>query len=216
MRLFGAGTRPGQVPTGGGRILTIPNLITVVRFLGVPLFVWLVLARHEYGWGVLVLALMGGTDWIDGYVARRFNQATELGRVLDPLADRVALVTVAVTLVLAGVAPWWLLAVLVVPDAVLLAASLAFFHWHPDLPVSRVGKIRTAALLVGTPLLLLAEVLDGTPNVLWSIAWVFLAIGVVGHLVAAYNYFWAIVRKHRAEQAAKTAGQRPADRGNPA
>ncbi len=213
MRLIGAGTRPGPAPEGSHKVLTLPNLITVVRFLGVPLFVWLVLARHQYGWGVLVLALMAGTDWIDGYVARRFNQSSELGRVLDPMADRAALLTVALTLVLAGVAPWWLLAVLVVPDAVLLAVSLAFFHWHPDLPVSRIGKVRTAALLAGTPMLLLAKVLGGEPNALTVLAWVLLAIGAAGHLVAAYNYFWAIVAKHRDQQgrnaAARTGGNNP-------
>ncbi len=195
--MIGAGTRPGQQPAASRRIITVPNVITVVRFLGVPLFVWLVLAQHQYGWAVLVLALMAGTDWIDGYVARRFNQASELGRVLDPLADRVALVTVAVTLVLAGVAPWWLLAALVVPDAVLATVSVIFFRWHPDLPVSTIGKVRTAALLVGTPLLLLAKVVGHEPNALGVAAWVLLAIGVLGHLVAAYNYFWAMVHKHQ-------------------
>ena len=119
MRLIGAGSRSGRPVVDHDRIFTIPNLLTVVRFLGVPLFVWLVLAKEEYGWGVVVLAVMGSTDWVDGYIARRFDQTSKLGRILDPVADRIALITVAITLVIANVAPWWLLAVLVIPDAVL-------------------------------------------------------------------------------------------------
>lgn len=197
MRLIGAGSRPEQPIVDHDRIFTIPNVLTVVRFLGVPLFVWLVLAKGEYGWAVLVLAVMGSTDWVDGYIARRFDQTSKLGRILDPVADRIALITVAITLVIAGVAPWWLLAVIVLPDAVLTATSLLFFRWHPDLPVSIIGKMRTAALLLGTPLLLLARAIGSEPNTLTYLAWGFLILGIVGHLIAAYNYFWAIMRKHR-------------------
>ena len=106
---------------------------------------------------MLVLAVMASTDWVDGYVARRFDQASKLGRVMDPIADRLALIAVAVTLVIAGVVHWWYLAALVVPDAVLLALSLFYFRGHPDLPVSRVGKVRTGLLLLGTPLLVLSK-----------------------------------------------------------
>ncbi|WP_125609798.1 CDP-alcohol phosphatidyltransferase family protein [Specibacter cremeus] len=176
-------------------IFTVPNIITVVRFCGVPLFVWLVAGRQEYGWGVVVLALMGGTDWIDGFVARKFHQTSVLGRILDPLADRAALITVAITLVVTGIAPLWLLLLLVIPDAVLLVTSLSLFHWHPDLPVSRIGKTRTATLLIGTPMLLLAKALDSQFTT--TLAWVFLLVGMACHLVAAYNYFVAILRKHR-------------------
>ncbi|WP_285726558.1 CDP-alcohol phosphatidyltransferase family protein [Psychromicrobium xiongbiense] len=196
MKLIGAGSRPGQPLVSHDRILTVPNMLTVIRFLGVPLFVWLVLAERQYGWGVVVLVVMGGTDWVDGYVARRFDQASRLGRVLDPLSDRIALIAVAITLVIAEVAPWWLLAVIVIPDAVLTATSLLFFRWHPDLPVSIIGKLRTAALLIGTPLLLLAKAISDAPNPLTYVAWTVIGLGVAGHLIAAYNYFWAIVRKH--------------------
>lgn len=174
-------------------VLTVPNVITVVRFFGVPLFVWLV-ATHRFGWGVLVLGLMSGTDWIDGFVARRFNQASRLGRILDPLADRVALLTVAVTLVTVGVAPLWFLLVLAVPDAILLVLSLAYFHGHPDLPTSMIGKVRTAALLFGTPLLLLGAALDSRGVAL--VAWMFLLLGLAGHLVAFFHYLRAMVAKH--------------------
>lgn len=197
MKFIGAGARPGRPQVDHDVVFTIPNLLTVVRFMGVPLFIWLVLAQREYGAGVVVLAVMAGTDWIDGYVARRFDQASRLGRVLDPIADRLAMIAVAVTLVIAGVVHWLYLAALVVPDAVLLAMTLFFFRGHPDLPVSVVGKVRTGLLLLGTPLLVLSRLDTGVSAPLFAAAWVVLGLGLVGHWIAAYNYFWAILRKGR-------------------
>lgn len=197
MRFIGAGARPGQPQADHDLIFTVPNFLTVLRFMGVPLFVWLVLWQKEYGYAVLVLAIMASTDWVDGYVARRFNQASKLGRILDPMADRLALITVAVTLAIAGVVQWWYLAALIVPDAVLATASLFYFRSHPDLPVSRVGKVRTALLLAGTPLLLLSKLPIPFTQGYFIAAWIFLGLGLVGHWVAAYNYFRAIIRKGR-------------------
>jgi cardiolipin synthase len=200
MKFIGAGSRPGRPQVDHDRVVTIPNLLTVVRFMGVPLFVWLVLAQKEYGAAVVVLAVMGSTDWIDGYVARRFDQASKLGRVLDPIADRLALIAVAVTLVIAGVVHWLYLAALVIPDAVLLVLTLSFFGGHPDLPVSVVGKVRTGLLLLGTPLLVLSRLDTPFSGELLVAAWIVLGLGLIGHWIAAYNYFWAILRKGRMQQ----------------
>jgi len=195
MKFIGAGARPGQVHRDA--VFTIPNLLTVVRFLGVPLFVWLVLWEKEYGYAALVLAIMGSTDWVDGYIARRFNQLSRLGRILDPMADRLSLIAVAVTLVIAGVLQWWYLTALLVPDAILLSVSLFYFRGHPDLPVSRIGKIRTALLLLGTPLLVLSKLPIPATEVYEVVAWILLGLGLVGHWIAGYNYFGAIIRKGR-------------------
>ena len=197
MRFIGAGARPGRPQIDHDRVFTIPNALTVLRFMGVPLFIWLVLAQQEYGIAVVVLAVMAGTDWIDGYVARRFDQASKLGRVMDPLADRLALIAVAVTLVIAGVVHWLYLAALLVPDAVLLVLTLFYFRGHPDLPVSRVGKVRTGLLLLGTPMLVLSRLDTPFGEPLFIAAWIVLGLGLAGHWIAAYNYFWAILRKGR-------------------
>lgn len=195
MKFIGAGSRPGRPQVDHDTVFTIPNLLTVVRFMGVPLFIWLVLARQEYAAGVIVLVIMAGTDWIDGYVARRFDQASKLGRVLDPIADRLAMTAVAITLVIAGVVHWLYLAALVIPDAVLLVLSLSLFHGHPDLPVSVVGKVRTGLLLLGMPLLVLSRLDTPVSGPAYVAAWVVLGLGLVGHWVAAYNYFRAMLRK---------------------
>lgn len=176
-------------------VFTVPNIITIVRFLGTPLFVWLVLARHEYGWGVFVLAMMGCTDWIDGFVARKLNQTSQLGRIMDPLADRVALVAVIITLVVAKILPLWLLLLLLVPDVVLLAVTLYFFRGDAGLKVTMLGKTRTAALMVGTPMLLLAKATD-SGFACW-LAWAILGAGMVMHVIAFAQYLVAVLAKHR-------------------
>ena len=197
MKFIGAGSRPGRPQVDHDLVFTVPNILTVLRFMGVPLFIWLVLAQEEYGWAVLVLAVMAGTDWVDGYIARRFDQASRLGRVMDPIADRLALIAVAITLVIAGVVHWLYLAALVIPDAVLLVLTLSFFGGHPDLPVSRIGKIRTGLLLLGTPMLVLSRLDVPLAGALHGAAWLVLGLGLAGHWIAAYNYFWAILRKGR-------------------
>ncbi|WP_284987927.1 MULTISPECIES: CDP-alcohol phosphatidyltransferase family protein [unclassified Arthrobacter] len=195
MKLIGAGSHPDRPQVDHDSILTVPNIVTVLRFMGVPLFVWLVLSEQEYGFAVLVLVIMGSTDWVDGYIARRFDQTSKLGRILDPMADRAALLAVALTLVIAGVVQWWYLAALLIPDAILATVSLIYFRSHPDLPVSIIGKIRTALLLVGTPLLVLSKLPVPYTEVYLVGAWTFLGLGLAGHWIAAYNYFWAILRK---------------------
>ncbi|MBT2530671.1 CDP-alcohol phosphatidyltransferase family protein [Arthrobacter sp. ISL-48] len=197
MRFIGAGSRPGRPQVARDLVFTVPNMLTVLRFMGVPLFIWLVLAGKEFGFAVVVLAVMAGTDWVDGYVARRFDQASNLGRIMDPVADRLALIAVAVTLVIAGVVNWLYLAALVVPDAVLLVLTLSYFGSHPDLPVSLIGKIRTGLLLLGTPLLVLSRLDSAFSDALYVAAWIVLGLGLAGHWIAAYNYFWAILRKGR-------------------
>ena len=180
---------------GSDAILTVPNIITVVRFLGTPLFVWLVLARQEYGWGVFVLAMMGCTDWIDGFVARKLNQTSKLGRIMDPVADRVALVAVVITMVIAGLLPLWLLLLLLIPDVVLLGATLYFFRGDADLKVTMLGKTRTAVLMIGTPMLLLAKALES--EFTFILSWVLLGAAMIMHVIAFSQYFVALLRKHR-------------------
>lgn len=182
---------------GTKAIFTLPNIITFVRFLGTPLFVWLVLAKGEYGWGVFVLAMMGCTDWIDGYVARKLKQTSHLGRMLDPLADRVALVTVIVTLVITKVLPLWLLILMVVPDLLLLAVTLYWFRGDANIKVTMFGKTRTAILMVGTPLLVLAKALDSAGTTV--AAWILLIIGLVMHVIAFFMYLRTLYIKHQQE-----------------
>ena len=200
MRLIGAGGRPG----GEGPVLTsawtLPNFITIVRFLGVPLFVWFI-TQQRYGAAVITLVVIGSTDWVDGYLARRLNQVSVVGKWLDPVADRTAMIVVAVTLVVDGIAPAWLVWIIVIPDLILIINALVLFRGPLHLPVITVGKIRTALLLVGAPLLLLHEVEGFEQEWISVLAHTLLAAGCVLHLVAFGAYFTAAHRKYRLERA---------------
>ena len=195
IRLIGAGTRPDTELTVLDRFWTIPNLVTVLRFLGIPLFVYFI-AADRYGSAFITLVLVGGTDWIDGYLARRLNQVSTTGQWLDPVADRLALIIVSATFVVDGIAPAWLILSIAVPDAVLIINSLVLFHGSPDLPVSTVGKIRTALLLLGAPLLLLNKVPGFDSDALAAAGTVVLVLGCIGHVAAAAGYLAAAWQKH--------------------
>ncbi|MFP5314405.1 CDP-diacylglycerol--glycerol-3-phosphate 3-phosphatidyltransferase [Arthrobacter subterraneus] len=201
IRLIGAGGKPGETPAELDTFWTVPNIITVVRFLGVPLFVMFIVQR-EYAAAVITLVLLGSTDWVDGYVARRFGQVSSVGKWLDPVADRTALIVIAVTFVVDGVAPAWLVWTIVIPDAILIINALILFHGPISLPVTNIGKIRTALLLVGSPLLLLQRVEGFDQPWLEITATTLLVLGCIGHLIAFYGYFTAAHRVYRLERSA--------------
>lgn len=199
MRLTSAGAAvPGRAPVVD-RFWTVPNVITLVRFLLVPVFFALMVAQR-FGWALVVLAVLGSTDWVDGFVARRLGQVSRIGMILDPLADRLALIIVAIAFVASGIAPLWLILAILLPDGVLLVVSLVLFRNHPDLPVSLMGKARTAILLVGAPLLLLGHLglFAGTP--VTAVALVLLGLGCACHVAASAGYLWSMIRKFQSRR----------------
>lgn len=172
--------------------MTIPNIITIVRLVVLtPLFVVLAVQGRVMA-AVVTLAVLGVTDWADGFIARRWNQVSELGKTLDPLADRLGMGAVIITLAVTGSAPWWMLALVVVPDVVLACGMLFLLVTKrfplPELEVNFLGKARTALLMVGLPLLLLASTDQGGP--LWTVAYLISAAGCLGHTAAAVSYAW--------------------------
>jgi cardiolipin synthase len=146
----------GAPDAGRHGVLTIPNLLSVLRLLGVPLFLWLLLGPHADGWALLVLALSGMSDWADGVLARRLNQYSDLGALLDPLADRLYILATLVGLVLRHIIPLWLALVIVGRDLV-LGVGLLLLNRRGIAPpqVHYLGKAATFCLLYAFPLLLL-------------------------------------------------------------
>lgn len=141
--------------TGTGRVLTVPNLLSVLRLAGVPLFLWLLLGPHADVWAIIVLALGGITDWADGKLARLLDQYSRLGELLDPAADRLYILAALVGLGLRGVVPWWAVAVLVGRDLVLaLCLPLLRRRGYGPPQVVYLGKAATFLLLWTFPLLL--------------------------------------------------------------
>lgn len=141
------------------RVFTLPNILSMLRLLGVPLFLWLVLSPRADWWALLVLAVAGITDWVDGQIARRLGQVSRLGRLLDPFADRLYILAVLVGLVLRDVVPLWLAVLLVLRDLMLVALlPVLRRHGRGIPPVHFLGKAGTFCLLYAFPLLFLGDV----------------------------------------------------------
>jgi cardiolipin synthase len=154
------------------RVLTVPNLVSFARLLGVPLFLYLFLGPRAYPAAVVVLALGGTSDWVDGYLARRLGQVSRLGELLDPLADRLYILATLVAFTVGRVVPWWFAAALVLRELVLLGslAVLRRYGYGPP-PVHYLGKTATFILLFAFPVLLLAHASPGAAPVAWPAGW---------------------------------------------
>ncbi|MDP9844204.1 CDP-alcohol phosphatidyltransferase family protein [Streptosporangium lutulentum] len=158
------------------RIWTVPNALSLARLLGVPVFLWLVLGPQADGWAVALLMLAGFSDWLDGKIARAWNQTSKLGRLLDPLADRLYILATLFGLAMRGIIPWWLALAIPLRDVMLLGIPLILrrLGYGPALPVHFLGKAATANLLYAFPLLFLAHYdawyADPARFVGWSLA----------------------------------------------
>lgn len=162
------------------RIWTVPNLLSLLRLLGVPLFLWLALGPRQTAWAFGVLGFAGLSDYADGKIARRFNQASRLGALLDPAADRLYIVATVAALTDLSILPIWLAVFLVARD-VLLAATVPVLRrlgYGLALPVNFLGKAATTNLLYAFPLLLLSTGHGELSTVVRPIGWAFTGWGV--------------------------------------
>ena len=176
------------------RVLTVPNAVSFIRLLGIPLFLWLLLAREAEVLAFAVLVVAGATDWIDGFLARKLDQRSRIGELLDPLADRLYIAATIIGLALRGFIPWWLVALIAARDVLLLFSIPSLRKLHiPALPVTYVGKSGTFALLWGFPLFLLSGLNAPWGSILGALAWAFALWGT-------YMYWWAGIRYLRITQ----------------
>ena len=175
------------------RVLTVPNGISAARLAGVPVFLWLVLgprtATADY-WAVGVLMAAGLSDWLDGKIARAFNQASRLGQLLDPAADRLYIVSTIVALAVRQIIPWWLVAVLAVRELTvgIALALLKRRAGYGTLQVSLVGKAATLCLLYAFPLLFLGDHPGWGGTLARVIGWAFATWGTLLYWWAAMLY----------------------------
>jgi cardiolipin synthase len=171
------------------RIVTVPNVISLVRLACAPLFVWL-LADDDLVAAAVLLAVLGASDWVDGWIARRFDQGSNLGKVLDPVADRVLLLLAAVALMVQGSVPLVVGILVLVREAAVSVAVLALAAAGARrIDVQWVGKAGTLALMFAFPLFLLADALSGTGHDVTLVAAWFMAVcGLVLSYYAALTY----------------------------
>jgi len=169
-------------------LLTIPNLLSILRLVLVPVFLLLLLANLS-GWALLTLVVASATDFLDGYLARRLNQQTRLGQLLDPAADRLYILATLVGLAMTSHIPIWLPFVIVSRD-ILLAATYPMLakRGYGPLPVHYLGKAGTFALLYAFPLLLMADVFSAAKMIILPLAWAFAIWGIGLYWWSGYIY----------------------------
>lgn len=185
------GTHGGSASDSG--VVTLPNLISFSRLLGVPLFLWLVLGPEADVWALVVLMIAGVTDFLDGWLARKLNQQSELGRLLDPIADRFYILAVVVGLALRDVIPWWVALSLPLRDLLLWGlVPLLRTRGYSALPVHFLGKAATFNLLYAFPLLFVGDG-DGTVATLARIfGWSLALWGIGLYWWAGVLYAWQV------------------------
>jgi cardiolipin synthase len=171
------------------RVLTVPNVLSALRLLGVPVFLWLLLGPEADGWALVLLMASGWTDYFDGKIARRYGLVTRVGQLLDPLADRLYTLTTVLAFTIRGIVPLYLTLILLARD-VYMTGVIGWLkrHGYGPLPVHFMGKAATYNLLFAFPLLLLGAG-HGTPStVARPIGWAFLIWGVTLYWWSAALY----------------------------
>ena len=193
------------------RIWTIPNVISLLRLACVPVFLWLLWAKDEPVAAALLLAVLGATDWVDGYIARHFDQGSELGKILDPTADRVMLVAAAVALlvedlpVAVDIVIWVVLIREVIVGTATVMLALAGAR---RIDVVWAGKAGTLAVMIALPLFLWANSIDsdGWSAFVWFAGWCFAIGGIALGYYAAAKYVPAARAALREGRASRVSG----------
>ncbi len=185
------------------RVLTLPNVLSFLRLAGVPVFLWLILGPKADVLAVLVLMLGGFSDWLDGFLARRWNQRSRLGQMLDPVADRLYILATLLGLAIRGIIPWWLVAVLVARDVMLaLLVPALKTRGYTSLPVHFLGKAATFCLLYAFPLVLLGADTGTLASLCKVTGWAFAVWGTVLYWWAGWLYIVQTARLLRTPRVA--------------
>jgi cardiolipin synthase len=170
------------------RVLTPPNVLSMLRLVCVPIFLWLILT-HQDNWALVVLTLSGLSDYLDGKIARRYNLVTRVGQLLDPLADRLYILSTLLGLAWREIIPWWLVAILVSREVFGTALLMVVRHYgYRALPVHFIGKAATFNLLFAFPLILLGHGDSVLATVALPCGWAFVWWGTVLYWVAGVMY----------------------------
>ena len=178
--------------------LTIPNALTALRGLGVPLFIWLALVKEADGWAILVLALGGVTDYLDGKLARLWNQTSRFGELADPAIDRIYILATLIVLYIREAIPLWLITLLLARDLILALVTIALTRKGlPPLQVTYIGKAATFNLLYAFPLLLLALSDSVYGTFAFIFGWAFAIWGLVLYLFTGVSYFRSAMKSIR-------------------
>ena len=181
------GSAQGSPPVSD-RVWTPPNILSMLRLVVVPIFLWLILSNHD-GWAVVVLTLSGVSDYFDGKIARKYNLVSRVGQLLDPLADRLYILSTLFGLAWREIIPWWLVAILVTREVFGTVLLMIVRHYgYRALPVHFIGKAATFCLLWAFPLILLGQGDTVVATAALTSGWAFAWWGTALYWVAGVMY----------------------------
>lgn len=191
----------------GDRVLTIPNAVTTFRLLCIPVFVWMLLGRHDRYPAAILLGVLGSTDWVDGYLARRLGQTSTVGKVLDPTVDRLLIGTAVISVLIDGSVPAPVAIVVLVREVLVFAAAAALaVAGARRIDVQWAGKAGTFSLMVALPLFLVGHSTANWRHVAEPAAWICAIVGICFGWYAAVTYV-PVARRALAEgRAGRAAG----------
>jgi cardiolipin synthase len=176
-------------PRGTDRVLTIPNAISFARIALIPVFVLLIVDRDTTFLGLMLFVVVVASDWIDGAIARATGQVSELGKVLDPVADRLAIAAGLIALVVRGAFPLWAALLMLVRDALVLLVGLFLLSaLRARIEVRYVGKVATFSLMVAIGCIAWGSLGYAFSPAFLACGWVFYAVGILEYYVATALY----------------------------
>ncbi|HEV8087225.1 MAG TPA: CDP-alcohol phosphatidyltransferase family protein [Actinomycetota bacterium] len=183
-------TSEGTPAAGSGRrVLTVPNAISALRIALIPVFVALILDEHTTTAGLIMFGCVIATDWVDGTIARRTGQVSELGKVLDPVADRLAIAAGIIALAIRGVFPVWAAVAIIARDVAILGVGVYLLsRRHIRLEVRWIGKVATFSLMVAVPAIAWGALDLPLAAAATAVGWVCFAVGIVEYYIAAGVY----------------------------
>jgi cardiolipin synthase len=176
---------------GGDRILTVPNVITLVRLLCIPVFLWLLFGLENRAAAAILLGVLGATDWVDGYIARRYNQASNLGKQLDPIADRALMLVGIIAIMIDGSVPLWFGGLSLAREVIMsLWVAGVTLAGATRLDVTWYGKAGTFCQMFAFPMFLFSAGSTGwLHDVTQFLAWAVGLPGLVLSYIAFFQYF---------------------------
>ena len=196
-----------ETPEVGWRPFTVPNLISLGRLCCLPWFVWLVFGAEDRWGAALLLGVLGATDWVDGFIARRFDQVSELGKILDPTADRLLLLVALVVMIADGSLPLWIAVLALFREGVVAVAALVLGALGArKIDVTWWGKTGTFLMMFAVPCFLASHSDIGVADAFGVAAWVFVAAGLPIHYWSAVGYIPQAVTAVREGRAGRISG----------
>jgi len=183
-------TSEGTPAAGSGRrVLTVPNAISALRIALIPVFWALIVDEQTTTAGLILFGCVVATDWVDGTIARRTGQVSELGKVLDPVADRLAIAAGIIALAIRGVFPVWAAFVIIARDVAVLAVGVFLLsRRHVRIEVRWIGKVATFSLMVAVPAISWGALDVPLAAAATAVGWVSFGVGIVEYYIAAWVY----------------------------